>query len=60
LGRLEDIEDKIWIILTKYRNGMADAVTTLNNISEAMKEVEDKNEGFNSLSEKSKGVLYSE
>jgi len=60
LGRLEDIEDKIWIILTGYRNGMADAVTTLNDISEAMKEVEDKNEGFNSLSEKSKGVLYSE
>jgi hypothetical protein len=43
LGRLEDIEDKVWIILTGYRNGMTDAVTTLNDISEAVKEVENKN-----------------
>jgi hypothetical protein len=44
LGRLEDIEDKVWIILTGYRNGMTDAVTTLNDISEAMKGVENKND----------------
>lgn len=44
LGRLEDIEDKVWIILTGYRNGITDAVTTLNDISEAVKEVESKND----------------
>ena len=44
LGRLEDIEDKVWIILTGYRNGMTDAVTTLNDISGAIKEVEGNND----------------
>ena len=44
LGRLEDIEDKVWIILTGYRNGMTDAVTTLNDMSDAVTEVENKND----------------
>ena len=42
LGRLETLEDKIWIILTGYKNGMQNAESALKDITDAIKEGTDE------------------
>lgn len=42
LGRLETLEDKIWIILTGYKNGMQNAESALKDITDAIKEGNDE------------------
>ena len=38
LGRLETVEEKIWMNLMRYKNGLTDAESTLKDITEVMKE----------------------
>ncbi len=42
LGRLETVEEKVWMNLMRYKNGMADAERTLKDITEVMKEGTDE------------------
>ena len=38
LGRLEDMEEKVWMNLMRYKNGLTDAESTLKDITEVIKE----------------------
>ena len=42
LGRLETVEEKVWMNLMRYKNGMADAESTLKDIAEVIKEGTDE------------------
>ena len=42
LGRLETVEEKVWMNLMRYKNGLTDAESTLKDITEVIKEGTDE------------------
>lgn len=42
LGRLETVEEKVWMNLMRYKNGLTDAENTLKDITEVIKEGTDE------------------